>query len=179
MSLDQETFQLLKDSVQRFVRERLMPAEDQVEEQDEVPAAPFADIRALAEAELGIPLAIAYASFEEHTVAAASLGQAHRAVLTPADAAETGFTHVIVKVQRPGIEGVVDVDLAALRRVAGQMQVAEKHPNDKAHTPHREQTDQHQHRYTPCFWRSTGRRGPQHVVDQPGQCTGCARNSCE
>ena len=31
MSLDQETFQLLRDSVQRFVRERLMPAEDRVE----------------------------------------------------------------------------------------------------------------------------------------------------
>mgnify|MGYP006149932861 CR=1 FL=1 len=34
MALDAETFQLLKHSVQRFVAERLMPAEDRVEELD-------------------------------------------------------------------------------------------------------------------------------------------------
>ena len=55
MSLDQETFQLLKDSVQRFVRERLMPAEDQVEEQDEVPAAIIADMKELGLFGLSIP----------------------------------------------------------------------------------------------------------------------------
>ena len=37
MSLDTETFGLLKASVQRFIQERLVPAEDHVEEQDEVP----------------------------------------------------------------------------------------------------------------------------------------------
>ena len=37
MSLDTETFGLLKASVQRFIQERLVPAEDDVEEQDEVP----------------------------------------------------------------------------------------------------------------------------------------------
>ncbi|MHC2999390.1 ABC1 kinase family protein [Microbacterium sp. HJ5] len=87
--------------------------------QDEVPAVDFAAIRALAEAELGAALEVAFASVDPVPVAAASLGQAHRARLSPADAAETGFADVVVKVQRPGIEEIVDVDLAALRKVAG------------------------------------------------------------
>ncbi len=87
--------------------------------QDEVPAAPFEKIRARAEAELGRGLGEAFASFEATPLAAASLGQAHRAQLFAADAAETGFASVVVKVQRPSIEAIVDVDLAALRRVGG------------------------------------------------------------
>ncbi|WP_203582119.1 ABC1 kinase family protein [Microbacterium hibisci] len=86
--------------------------------QDEVPPVAFPAIRELAEAELGIPLERAFEWVDETPVAAASLGQAHRARLTAADAAETGFADVVVKVQRPGIEVIVDVDLMALRRVA-------------------------------------------------------------
>jgi acyl-CoA dehydrogenase len=55
MSLDQETFQLLKDSVQRFVRERLMPAEDHVEEHDEVPAEIVDDMKELGLFGISIP----------------------------------------------------------------------------------------------------------------------------
>ncbi|GAA4349434.1 ABC1 kinase family protein [Microbacterium rhizosphaerae] len=84
--------------------------------QDEVPGVPYAEIRALAEAELGVPLDQVYTFFSEDAVAAASLGQAHRARLATMDA---GFDEVIVKVQRPRIEQIIDVDLAALRRVAG------------------------------------------------------------
>ena len=87
--------------------------------QDEVPPVPFPAIRALAEAELGMPLERAFATVDEMPVAAASLGQAHRAVLGPIDAADTGLDAVVIKVQRPGIDAIVETDLAALRRVGG------------------------------------------------------------
>ena len=87
--------------------------------QDEVPPVSFSAIRALAEAELGAPLEQLFASVEETPIAAASLGQAHRARLGPGDAADTGLDRVVVKVQRPGINAIVDVDLAALRKVGG------------------------------------------------------------
>ena len=90
--------------------------------QDEVPAVSFAAIRAQAESELALTLAEHYASFDETPLAAASLGQVHRACLREADAAEAGFAEVVVKVQRPHIEQVVDVDLAAIRRVGGWLQ---------------------------------------------------------
>ncbi|MEC5170659.1 ABC1 kinase family protein [Glaciihabitans sp. GrIS 2.15] len=87
--------------------------------QDEVPQVPFPAIRALAEAELGVTLERAFSFVDPTPVAAASLGQVHRARLSEADAAETGLLDVVVKVQRPGIGMIVDVDLSALRRVAG------------------------------------------------------------
>ena len=90
--------------------------------QDEVPAEDFDAIRALAEAELAHPLSERYAWFDETPLAAASLGQVHRARLHAADATEQGFADVVVKVQRPHIEQVVEVDLAALRTVGGWLQ---------------------------------------------------------
>ncbi len=87
--------------------------------QDEVPAVPFVGIRALAEAELGVTLERAFSFVEEAPLAAASLGQVHRARLSEADAAETDLLDVVIKIQRPGIGTIVDVDLSALRRVAG------------------------------------------------------------
>jgi predicted unusual protein kinase regulating ubiquinone biosynthesis (AarF/ABC1/UbiB family) len=86
--------------------------------QDEVAAESFESIRLQAERELGMSLELGYAAFEPVPIAAASLGQAHRARLSPAIAADLGFADVVVKVQRPGIEAIVEVDLAALRRVA-------------------------------------------------------------
>ncbi|AWB89165.1 ABC1 kinase family protein [Salinibacterium hongtaonis] len=87
--------------------------------QDEVPAAPFDDVRELAQADLGVPLERAYSFFDPSPLAAASLGQVHRAKLAPADAELVGFEHVVVKVQRPGIDAIVTVDLAALQKIAG------------------------------------------------------------
>ena len=87
--------------------------------QDEVPPVPFADIRALAEAELGVSLDRAYSYVDPTPLAAASLGQAHRARLSPEDAAMTGMLDVVLKIQRPGIDTIVDIDLKALRRIGG------------------------------------------------------------
>jgi predicted unusual protein kinase regulating ubiquinone biosynthesis (AarF/ABC1/UbiB family) len=86
--------------------------------QDEVPPVPFAQIRALAEAELGLPLERAFSSFNQEPLAAASLGQVHRATLSDTDAEQTGLFNVVVKIQRPGIAAIIEVDLKALRKVA-------------------------------------------------------------
>ncbi|WP_019482755.1 ABC1 kinase family protein [Arthrobacter sp. TB 23] len=87
--------------------------------QDEVPPVPFRAIRVLAESELGAPLEQVFASVEEAPIAAASFGQAHRAQLRSPDSADTGLSSVVLKVQRPGIDAIIDIDLAALRKVGG------------------------------------------------------------
>lgn len=87
--------------------------------QDEVAPEAFDGIRRLAEAELGMPLTEAYADFDPVPIAAASLGQAHRARLSPALAGDLGVEGVVVKVLRPGIEQIVATDLEALRRIGG------------------------------------------------------------
>ena len=69
------------------------------------------------------PLSEHYAWFDETPLAAASLGQVHRARLCePTRPSCTASTDVVVKVQRPHIEQIVEVDLAALRRVGGWLQ---------------------------------------------------------
>ena len=55
MSLDSETFALLKLSVQPFIAERLVPAEDYVEEHEEVPDDIVCDMRELGLFGLSIP----------------------------------------------------------------------------------------------------------------------------
>lgn len=84
--------------------------------QDEVPAESYDSIRELAERELGAPLAEKFEWFDESPLAAASLGQVHRARLRVEDEAD-GFRDVVVKIQRPYIEMIVEVDLSALQRV--------------------------------------------------------------
>jgi predicted unusual protein kinase regulating ubiquinone biosynthesis (AarF/ABC1/UbiB family) len=78
--------------------------------QDEVPPEPLEAILAVIEAELG-PVDQLFEFFDESVQAAASLGQVHRARLV-------GGEPVVVKVQRPGIEALIGVDLAAVRAVA-------------------------------------------------------------
>jgi len=83
--------------------------------QDEVPAEDFTRIRELAEAELGAPLGDLFEEVDPVPLAAASLGQVHRAKLGHEH--DVGFRDVVIKVQRPGIAAIVDTDLSALSRV--------------------------------------------------------------
>ena len=55
MAIDNESFELLLASVQRFVRERLIPAENAVEEHDEVPADIVQDMKDMGLFGLSIP----------------------------------------------------------------------------------------------------------------------------
>lgn len=55
MSLDTESFEILLDTVRRFVRERLVPAENTVEEHDEVPADIVREMKDLGLFGLSIP----------------------------------------------------------------------------------------------------------------------------
>lgn len=79
--------------------------------QDRVPPVPFEAIRNEVETALGAPLSALFESFEQTPMAAASLAQVHGAVLPGGD-------RVALKVLVPGIEEVVETDLAALRVVA-------------------------------------------------------------
>jgi predicted unusual protein kinase regulating ubiquinone biosynthesis (AarF/ABC1/UbiB family) len=85
--------------------------------QDEVAPEPFEAIIESIEREIGMPASVAFASIAPQPIAAASLGQAYRAKLSPGLASDLGKTDVIVKVLRPGIEDIVEVDLRALRKV--------------------------------------------------------------
>jgi predicted unusual protein kinase regulating ubiquinone biosynthesis (AarF/ABC1/UbiB family) len=89
--------------------------------QDEVPPEGFEDIRRQAETDLGAPLAEKFESFEQMPLAAASLGQVHRARLCVKDA-KGDFCNVVVKIQRPFIEQLIEVDLSALRQVGGWLE---------------------------------------------------------
>ena len=87
--------------------------------QDEVPPEDFNAIRSLAEAELGASLEEKFDYFEPSPLAAASLGQVHRARLR-ADAPEAEwYRDVVVKIQRPFIDQLIGVDFSALHRVGG------------------------------------------------------------
>ncbi len=85
--------------------------------QDEVPEVPWYQVEGIIRAELEDPSAH-FALIEEEPIAAASLGQAHRAWLLPESEGEQLGTAVVIKVQRPKIEEMVRVDLSALGVVA-------------------------------------------------------------
>ncbi len=76
--------------------------------QDEVPAETLADVQAVVAAEFGRPTHEVFAWFSPEPEAAASLAQVHRARLTSGE-------EVVVKVQRPRIERLVETDLSALQ----------------------------------------------------------------
>jgi ubiquinone biosynthesis protein len=79
--------------------------------QDRVKPFPFQDVETTIEAELGTRINKAFSYFEPEPLAAASLGQVHRAALHDG-------RPVAVKVQRPNIARQIDEDFAALEEVA-------------------------------------------------------------
>ncbi|KAA0276302.1 MAG: AarF/ABC1/UbiB kinase family protein [Chloroflexi bacterium] len=85
--------------------------------QDEVPPEEYDPIRNQAEREFGSPIDEVFLSFEKEPVAAASLGQVHCARLFSIDAEAMGFENVVVKILRPNIEQIVEVDMSAIRVV--------------------------------------------------------------
>jgi len=90
--------------------------------QDEVAPEPFEPIKALIEAEFGVPLGQKFNDFELTPLAAASIGQVYYAHLCTTQADGSPCPAVVVKVQRPHIEEIVDVDLAALKIVGRWLQ---------------------------------------------------------
>lgn len=85
--------------------------------QDDLEPFSFAEVERIVEEELGVRISKAFESFESTPLAAASLGQVHRAVLR--DGRE-----VVVKVQRPNVREQVRKDLEVFADIAVEL---EKH----------------------------------------------------
>src|SRR3954470_17912829 len=79
--------------------------------QDDVEPFSFKEVEEIVTAELGVRISKAFANFEAQPVAAASLGQVHRAEMRDG-------RQVVVKVQRPEIRETVVKDLEILQGLA-------------------------------------------------------------
>ncbi len=83
--------------------------------QDKVPAFSYEQIENIIEQELGKTVSELFQSFDPIPIAAASLGQVHKATL------HSGET-VAVKVQRPGLRKLFEIDLAILKGITRYFQ---------------------------------------------------------
>ena len=95
-------------------RADLFPAE-YVEElsklQDQVPAFDYPQVAEIAEKDLGKSINQLFAHFDPIPLAAASLGQVHKAKLHSGE-------EVVVKIQRPGLKQLFTIDLAILKKIS-------------------------------------------------------------
>lgn len=85
--------------------------------QDNVPPFPFSDVKEIIEKELQKSPDQVFQSFDEHPLAAASIGQVHKARTFNGE-------EVVVKIQRPHIHRTIEVDLEIMLHLASLM---EKH----------------------------------------------------
>ncbi|BAY38300.1 ABC-1 domain-containing protein [Nostoc sp. NIES-2111] len=83
--------------------------------QDKVPAFSYEQVEKTIEQELGKKIPELFHSFEPIPLAAASLGQVHKAVLHSGES-------VVIKVQRPGLKKLFEIDLQILKGIARYFQ---------------------------------------------------------
>ncbi len=83
--------------------------------QDKVPAFSYEQVKLIIEQDLGKTIPDLYRSFDPIPIAAASLGQVHRAQLHSGE-------EVVVKVQRPGLKKLFEIDLSILKGIARYFQ---------------------------------------------------------
>jgi predicted unusual protein kinase regulating ubiquinone biosynthesis (AarF/ABC1/UbiB family) len=83
--------------------------------QDDIDPFSFADVERIVEEELGVRISKAFLEFEAAPIAAASLGQVHRALLRDG-------RQVVVKVQRPNVRDQVRRDLDVFTDIAEMME---------------------------------------------------------
>lgn len=83
--------------------------------QDQVPAFDFQQATQIIEEDFGKKMSQLFASFEPVPLAAASLGQVHKAKLHSGE-------DVVVKVQRPALKQLFTIDLAILKRITRYFQ---------------------------------------------------------
>ncbi len=99
-------------------RTDLLPSdilEELVELQDRVPPFPVERVKSIIAKELGATCEELFAHFEEEPLAAASIGQVHRATSREGDS-------LAIKVQRPAIRPKIDMDLEIMRNIASLME---------------------------------------------------------
>ena len=83
--------------------------------QDRVPAFDYEQVKETIESDFAKPIGKLFASFDPIPLAAASLGQVHRARLFNGE-------DIVVKVQRPGLKQLFTIDLAILKQIARYFQ---------------------------------------------------------
>ena len=86
--------------------------------QDQVPAFGYEQVEKIIQEDLGKSISQLFASFDPIPLAAASLGQVHKAKLKSGE-------EVVVKIQRPGLKKLFTIDLAILQKIT---QYFQNHP---------------------------------------------------